>query len=110
MIVFLKYLRGYLRIRVWGFSPERFMNLCSNKGILLWNITRQGDAYEMCIDIKGFRQLRPIVRKTGTRAVHRHYRRKGGGQVLGVGINLLVQKLHILFQHGIIGIILLGKA
>ena len=45
------------------------MNLCSNKGILLWNITRQGDAYEMCIDIKGFRQLRPIVRKTGTRAV-----------------------------------------
>lgn len=69
MIVFLKYLRGYLRIRVWGFSPERFMNLCSNKGILLWNITRQGDAYEMCIDIKGFRQLRPIVRKTGTRAV-----------------------------------------
>ena len=67
MIAFLKYLRGYLRIRVSGFSPERFMNLCSNKGILLWNIVREGDVYYMNIHLKGFRELRPIVRKTGTR-------------------------------------------
>ena len=69
MIEFLKYMRGYLRIRVWGFSPERFMNLCSNKGILLWNIEREGEAYTMCINLKSFRALRPIVRKTGTRVV-----------------------------------------
>lgn len=69
MIEFLKYMRGYLRIRVYGFSPERFMNLCSNKGILLWNIVREGDVYYMNINIKGFRALRPIVKKTGTRVV-----------------------------------------
>ncbi len=68
MIEFLKYIRGYLRIRVSGFSPERFMNLCSNKGILLWNIVREGDVYYMNINLRGFRALRPIVRKTGTRA------------------------------------------
>lgn len=67
MIEFLKYLKGYLRIRVWGFSPERFMNLCSNKGILLWDIVREQDVYYMCINLKGFWSLRPIVRKTGTR-------------------------------------------
>ena len=67
MIEFLKYLKGYLRIRVWGFSPERFMNLCSNKGILLWDIVREGDVYFMCINLKGFWMLRPIVKKTGTR-------------------------------------------
>ena len=67
MIEFLKYLKGYLRIRVWGFSPERFMNLCSNKGILLWDIVREGDVYYMCINLRGFWSLRPIVRKTGTR-------------------------------------------
>lgn len=67
MIKILKYLRGFLRIRVWGFSPERFMNLCSNKGILLWDIVREGDVYYMNINLKGFRLLRPIVRKTGTR-------------------------------------------
>ena len=67
MIELLKYLKGYLRIRVWGFSPERFMNLCSNKGILLWDIVKDGDVYFMCINLKGFRSLRPIVKKTGTR-------------------------------------------
>lgn len=67
MIKFLKYMKGYLRIRVWGFSPERFMNLCSNKGILLWDIVREGDVYCMSINLRGFRELRPIVRKTGTR-------------------------------------------
>ena len=67
MIQFLKYIRGYLRIRIWGFSPERFMNLCSNKGILLWDIVREGDIYYMCIHLKSFRELKPILKKTGTR-------------------------------------------
>lgn len=67
MIGFLKYIKGYLRIRVWGFSPERFMNLCSNKGILLWDIVKTGEMYEMCIHVSGFKSLRPIVKKTGTR-------------------------------------------
>ena len=67
MIKFLKYMRGYLRIRVSGFSPERFMNLCSNRGILLWDITREGDVYYMNISLKGFWELRSIVKKTGTR-------------------------------------------
>ena len=67
MIRFLKYVRGYLRIRVWGFSPERFMNLCSNKGILLWDIVREDGVYYMCINLKGFWGLKPILKKTGTR-------------------------------------------
>ena len=67
MIRFLKYMKGYLRVRVWGFSPERFMNLCSNKGILLWDIVKEGDAYCMNITLKGFWEIRPIVKKTGTR-------------------------------------------
>lgn len=67
MLELLKYLRGYLRICVSGFSPERFMNLCSNKGILLWDIVRKGDDYYMNINLRGFRLLRPIVKKTGTK-------------------------------------------
>jgi len=67
MVELLKYIKGYLCIRVSGFSPERFMNLCSNKGILLWDIAREGDAYLMKINLRGFWELRPIVKKTGTR-------------------------------------------
>lgn len=69
MIGILKFIRGYVEIKVWGFAPERFLNLCSNKNILLWNIKRDGEIYYMCISLAGFRKLRPIVRKTKTRVV-----------------------------------------
>lgn len=67
MIALIKYLRGYVRIKVWGTSPERFMNLCSNKNILLWDITKDREAYYMCIYLQSFYSLRGIVRKTGTK-------------------------------------------
>lgn len=67
MIAFFRYLKGYVRIRVEGFSPERFMNLCSNRNILLWDIEKRDDAYFMNLSIKDFFKLRPVVRKTRTR-------------------------------------------
>lgn len=69
MIGALKYIKGYVRIKVWGFSPERFMNLCSNRDLLLWDIVKEGEAYYMNISLRGFYQLRPVVRKTGTKVV-----------------------------------------
>ena len=67
MIEFLKFLKGYVCIRVSGFSPERFMNLCGNRNILLWNIRKEEDVYYMCLSIAGFYRLKPIVKKTGTK-------------------------------------------
>lgn len=64
---FIHFLRGYVKIRVWGYSPERFMNLCSNRDILLWNIEKHDTCYTMCISISGFRSLKPITKKTKTR-------------------------------------------
>lgn len=69
MIRILKFLRGYVQIKVWGFAPERFLNLCGNKNILLWDIKRDGEIYYMCISLAGFRQLKGIARKTRTRVV-----------------------------------------
>lgn len=67
MLQLIQYLKGYVCIKVWGYSPERFMNLCSNHDIFLWNIVNHGDYYTMCITISGFRMLKSIVKKTGTR-------------------------------------------
>ena len=64
MTEWVKRLQGYVKIRVWGFAPQRFINLCSNKGILLWNIEKQEDVYTMCIGLRSFYELRPIARKT----------------------------------------------
>jgi similar to stage IV sporulation protein len=69
MLQLIRFLKGYLSIRVWGFSTERFINLCGNHNILLWDIVNHGEYYSMCISLKGFYQLKSITRKTGTRVV-----------------------------------------
>lgn len=60
-------LQGYLRIRITGYSPERFLNLCKHKEIEIWGLEAKRGAYEMYMTVKGFRELRPILRKTRTR-------------------------------------------
>lgn len=67
MITFLKYLKGYVRIRLKGGSPERFLNLCSNNNILIWQIIRVEDEYEMYLSLKAFRELKSIIRKTNVK-------------------------------------------
>ncbi|WP_333791704.1 sporulation protein YqfD, partial [Muricomes intestini] len=49
--------------------PERFLNLCRHHQIYIWGLTPCGNAYELYMSLKGFRKLRPIVRKTHTRVV-----------------------------------------
>lgn len=78
MFALLRFLRGYLRICVYGYAPERFMNLCSVYGICLWDIedvyvdaVSCGEGNEsgkmMNIAISDFFRLRAITRKTKTR-------------------------------------------
>lgn len=69
MISLISWLRGFVRIRVSGLCVERFINLCGHRNILLWSVVRKEEYWEMCISIKAFRALRPIVRKTGTKVV-----------------------------------------
>ncbi len=69
MIQVIRFMKGYLAIKVSGFSPERFMNLCSNHDIFLWDIENHGEYYTMKISLKGFYQIKGITRKTGTRVV-----------------------------------------
>lgn len=107
----LKYLKGYVVIRLSGYSPERFLNLCSHHHIVLWGIRSVGVEYEMCISLSGFRKLRPLVRKTKTKVVilerhglpfilHRYRNRKlfAGGAVIGA-VLLYVMSLFIWNIH-----------
>lgn len=52
------YLLGYVRITIEGYFIERLMNLCSNKGILIWNSKRKKTTLlETNVSIKDFRQI-----------------------------------------------------
>lgn len=62
-----RYILGYLKICVSGYSPERFLNLCKNKKIDVWGLEAKHNAYDMYIRISGFRKLKPILKKTQTK-------------------------------------------
>ena len=65
----VKYLQGYVRIRLYGYAPERFLNLCSTHNILIWNLEYHEEQYEFCISVRGLKQLKPILKKTRTKFV-----------------------------------------
>lgn len=66
LVKLFRWIRGYLRIRLKGQSPERFINLCSNRGVYLWNLQNIDGDYECYIMINDYKNLKPIARKTGT--------------------------------------------
>lgn len=66
---FIRWLRGYVRFRIEGYSPERFLNLCSFHGIYIWGLNPVARGYELYMSVSDFRKLKPFVRKTHTRIV-----------------------------------------
>lgn len=59
------YLRGYVIIVVEGYFVEKFINICTRRQILLWDVKVQQDQkITMKLSINGFKLLRPIARKT----------------------------------------------
>lgn len=62
----MKYFQGYVYVQLSGYAPERFLNLCGNRDILIWNLKPCENGYTFCISVKGFKRLKPILKKTKT--------------------------------------------
>ena len=61
----LTLLIGYVRIEVEGYYVERFINICTNRKILIWNLKREkGVKLYLNIGINDFKNLVQIARKT----------------------------------------------
>lgn len=61
----IKLIIGYVRIEVEGYYIERFINICTNKKILIWNLKREkGVKLYLSIGINDFKKLSAIARKT----------------------------------------------
>lgn len=97
------YLGGYLLVRLNGFSPERFFNLCAANQIGLWGLCCEEGAYRFYITVRDFRRVRPLARKAQVRLriagraglpffLYRNRRRK----LFGVGIGLFFLVLAVM--------------
>ena len=60
----LRYMRGYLKIRLKSAMPERFLSLCAVNQIPIWNLVPKENVYEFELSIKDFFRLAPFRRKT----------------------------------------------
>ncbi len=109
------YIRGYVIIIVTGKSIERFINICSKRQILLWDIVRADmDSASMKASIRGFRLMRPAARKSGCRVhikkrcglpffLYRFKRRKGFKLGLLIFAAFLILSVSIIWDIEIIG-------
>lgn len=90
----IKYVRGYVYVHLTGYATERFLNLCSNRDILLWDLKPAPDGYYFCISVNGYRQLKPILRKTKTKAriLARH----------GLCFHMFRYRKHKIFAGGVV--------
>ena len=63
--ILLRLILGYVRVEIEGYYIERFINICQNKKILIWNLKRENGVKLFCnIGIKDFKKLKIISRKT----------------------------------------------
>jgi len=64
--IIIAYILGYVRITVEGYYIERFINICINSKILIWNIKREKGGVKLFLNvgITDFKKLRQISKKT----------------------------------------------
>ncbi|MFV0440655.1 MAG: sporulation protein YqfD [Lachnospirales bacterium] len=81
------FVKGYVEVEVLGYAINRFLNLCNNKEIPLWNVNNYGSKLICSTSIKGFYLMRGFGRKTGCKVrikgktgipflMHRYRKRK----------------------------------
>ena len=67
--ILLSYVLGYLNIYVEGYFIEKFLNICANRKILLWNSNRvKSTILNVNISIKDYRKIKEILKKTKCKA------------------------------------------
>ena len=58
---------GYVKLRLHGYSPERFLNLCNARKLEIWGILCKDGDYEFFMTVPGYRKVKPLVRKSRVR-------------------------------------------
>ena len=69
--ILLNIILGYVSIEVEGYFIERFINLCQQKKIFLWNLHRtKTTIMKVNISIRDFKRIREIAKKTKTSEIY----------------------------------------
>lgn len=109
------YIRGYVIIIATGRSLERFINICSKRQILLWDIVRiNAESATMKASVRGFRLMRPAAKKSGCKVriqkrcglpfwLHRFKKRKGFKLGILIFASIVMLSMSIIWDIEITG-------
>lgn len=67
ILKFLRFVFGYVKIKVTGFAPERFMNLIIQHEFVVWNVETIEDGYTFYTGRKNLIDMKPYFHKTKMR-------------------------------------------
>ena len=56
------WLSGWVRVRVTGRYPERFLNLALSQGLALWDVRQQEETVELCVGVRSYRGMRSLFK------------------------------------------------
>ena len=63
--IIISYIIGYVRIRIEGYYIERFINICTNSKIVIWNLKRDKNInLYLNVRTKDFKKIVKIAKKT----------------------------------------------
>jgi similar to stage IV sporulation protein len=70
LIKIFHFFQGYVILSLKGFYIERFINICTRRGIYLWGMQKKDrNSATVYMTLNGFRRIRPVAKKTKT-SVH----------------------------------------
>ena len=74
VLKFIRFIKGYVCFTAHGGFPERFLNLCRMRGILLWDLMSIDGVIHAKTDCRCYRRIRPVAKKSGmkVRIIQKH--------------------------------------
>lgn len=63
----VRFIIGYVSFTAKGGFPERFINLCRQNRIDLWNLKSENSVLTACTDVYGYKKIRTCAKKSGMR-------------------------------------------
>ena len=63
----LRWIAGYVDVHMHGMFPERFINMCVNNGIDLWDVRCDKEGFSFSITAADFMKIKDFARKSGIR-------------------------------------------
>ena len=64
LLKLLRYCFGYVKVTVYGFAPERFMNLIVKNDIIIWNVETIEQGFAFYTGRRNLLNMKPYLKKT----------------------------------------------